>query len=92
VLAARALAECSRFDPERYTSAKSPRNHAATSPITVASGRKHAVVARHVRKAATPQRPRPLGRSVPQPEAQAPESSTTNDEQPAISTIKRSES
>ena len=49
VLGARALAECSRFDPERYTSAKSRRNYAGTSPITVASGRKHAVLARHVR-------------------------------------------
>ena len=36
---ARTLAECSRFDPNRYTSAKSPRNYAATSPITIASGR-----------------------------------------------------
>ncbi len=48
VLGARALGEFGD-DPERYTSAKSRRNYAATSPITVASGRKHAVVARHVR-------------------------------------------
>ena len=39
VLGARTLAECSRFDPDRYTSAKSPRNYAGTSPITIASGR-----------------------------------------------------
>ena len=49
VLGARALAECSRCDPDRYTSAKSPRNYAGTSPITIASGRKHTVMARHVR-------------------------------------------
>ncbi len=54
VLGARALAECSRIDPERYTSAKSRRNYAGTSPITVASGRKHAVVARHVRNRRLP--------------------------------------
>ena len=48
VLGARALGEFGD-DPERYTSAKSRRNYAGTSPITVASGRKHAVLARHVR-------------------------------------------
>lgn len=48
VLGARALGEFGD-DPERYTSAKSRRNYAGTSPITVASGRKHTVVARHVR-------------------------------------------
>ena len=36
-------------DPDRYTSAKSRRNYAGTSPITITSGRKHAVVARHIR-------------------------------------------
>ena len=61
VLGARTLAECSRFDPDRYTSAKSPRNYAATSPITIGRDGKHAVVARHVRKPAPPQRPRPIG-------------------------------
>ena len=49
VLGARALDKCSKFDPHRYTSAKSRRNYAGTSPITVASGRKRAVLARHVR-------------------------------------------
>lgn len=49
VLGARALAECSRCDPDRYTSAKSHTNYAGTSPITVASGRKHTVLARQVR-------------------------------------------
>ena len=48
VLGARALGEFGD-DPDRYTSAKSRRNYAGTSPITVASGRKHAVLARQVR-------------------------------------------
>ena len=48
VLSARALGEFGD-DPERYTSTKSPRNYAPTSPITIASGRKRAVTARHVR-------------------------------------------
>jgi transposase len=48
VLGARVLAEFGD-DPERYDTAKSRRNYAGTSPITIASGRKHAVVARHVR-------------------------------------------
>ena len=65
VLGARTLAECSRFDPDRYTSAKSPTNYVGTSPNTVASGRKHVVVARHVRKVASPQRLGPIGGSVP---------------------------
>ena len=46
---ARTLPECSRDNPERCTSAKPPRNYAPTSPITVASDRKHALVARQVR-------------------------------------------
>ena len=48
VLGARALGEFGD-DPDRYTNAKSRRNYAGTSPITVASGRKHTVLARHVR-------------------------------------------
>ena len=36
-------------DPDRYTTAKSRKNNAGTSPVTVASGKKHAVLARHVR-------------------------------------------
>ena len=65
VLGARALDKCSRFDPHRYTSAKSRRNYAGTSPITVASGRKRAVLARQVRKAASLRRLGPIGGSVP---------------------------
>ena len=48
VLGARTLGEFGD-DPDRYTSAKSRRNYAGTSPITIASGRKHAVLARQVR-------------------------------------------
>ena len=53
VLGARALGEFGD-DPDRYTSAKSRRNYAGTSPITVASGRKRAVLARHVRNRRLP--------------------------------------
>ena len=34
-------------DPNSYTDAKSRRNYAGTSPLTVASGKKRAVLARH---------------------------------------------
>jgi hypothetical protein len=36
-------------DPDRYATAKSRKNYARTSPLTVASGKKRAVLARHVR-------------------------------------------
>ena len=48
VLGARVLGELGD-DPNRYTDAKSRRNYAGTSPLTVASGKKRAVLARHVR-------------------------------------------
>lgn len=48
MLGARVLGEFGD-DPERYDSAKSRRNYAGTSPITIASGRKHVVLARYVR-------------------------------------------
>ena len=48
VLGARVLGEFGD-DPERFTDAKSRRNYAGTSPITIASGKKHAVLARHAR-------------------------------------------
>jgi transposase len=48
VLGARVLGEFGD-DPDRYTTAKSRRNYAGTSPLTIASGRKRAVLARHVR-------------------------------------------
>ncbi len=48
VLGARVLGEFGD-DPDRYTSAKSRKNYAGTSPLTVASGKKRAVLARHVR-------------------------------------------
>ena len=44
---ARVLAETGD-DPARYASAKARKNYAATSPITRASGKKKAVLARHV--------------------------------------------
>jgi len=48
VLGARVLGEFGD-DPERFTDAKSRRNYAGTSPITIASGKKRAVLARHAR-------------------------------------------
>ena len=48
VLGARVLAEFGD-DPNRYDNVKSRRNYAGTSPLTIASGRKRAVTARHVR-------------------------------------------
>ena len=48
ILGARVLGEFGD-DPNRYTTAKCRKNYAGTSPLTVASGRKCAVLARHVR-------------------------------------------
>ncbi len=48
MLGARVLGEFGD-DPERYDTAKSRRNYAGTSPLTIASGKKRAVLARHVR-------------------------------------------
>ena len=48
VLGARVLGEFGD-DPTRYTTAKSRKNYAGTSPLTIASGKKRAVLARHVR-------------------------------------------
>ncbi len=48
VLGARVLGEFGD-EPERFVSAKSRRNYAGTSPLTISSGRKRAVTARHVR-------------------------------------------
>lgn len=48
ILGARVLGEFGD-DPNRYTNAKSRKNYAGTSPLTVASGKKRAVLARHVR-------------------------------------------
>jgi len=48
ILGARVLGEFGD-DPNRYTDAKSRKNYAGTSPLTVASGKKRAVLARHVR-------------------------------------------
>ena len=48
ILGARVLGEFGD-DVDRYTTAKSRKNYAGTSPLTVASGKKHTVMARHVR-------------------------------------------
>ena len=48
VLGARVLGEFGD-DPNRYTTAKCRKNYAGTSPLTIASGRKRAVLARHIR-------------------------------------------
>jgi len=48
VLGARALGEFGD-DPNRYANTKSRRNYAGTSPLTIASGKKKAVLARYVR-------------------------------------------
>jgi transposase len=48
ILGARVLGEFGD-DPNRYTDAKSRRNYAGTSPLSIASGKKRAVLARHVR-------------------------------------------
>jgi transposase len=48
ILGARVLGEFGD-DPNRYTNAKSRKNYAGTSPLTIASGKKKAVLARHVR-------------------------------------------
>jgi len=48
VLSARVLGEFGD-DPNRYADTKSRRNYAGTSPLTIASGKKRAVLARHIR-------------------------------------------
>jgi transposase len=48
ILGARVLGEFGD-DPNRYTDTKSRKNYAGTSPLTVASGKKRAVLARHIR-------------------------------------------
>ena len=48
ILGARALGEFGD-DPNRYADPKSRKNYAGTSPLTVASGKKRAVLARHIR-------------------------------------------
>ena len=48
VLGARVLGEFGD-DPNPYATAKSRRNYAGTSPITITSGKKRAVLARHIR-------------------------------------------
>ena len=86
VLGARVLGEFGD-DPNRYTDAKSRRNYAGTSPLTVASGKKRAVLARHVRN-------RRLYDAIdhwafaPCPPAPAPGPTTTSIAPPATPTTK----
>jgi transposase len=86
VLGARVLGEFGD-DPNRYTDAKSRRNYAGTSPLTVASGKKRAVLARHVRNRrlydAIDQWASARSRS-----ARAPAPSTTNTAPPTTPTTK----
>ncbi len=48
ILGARALGEFGD-DPNRYANPKSRKNYAGTSPLTIASGKRRAVLARHIR-------------------------------------------
>ncbi len=48
VIGARVLGEFGD-DPDRYATAKARKNYAGTSPLTIASGKRHVVLARHVR-------------------------------------------
>lgn len=48
ILGARVLGEFGD-DPNRYTTATCRKNYAGTSPLTIASGRKRAVLSRHIR-------------------------------------------
>lgn len=48
ILGARVLGEFGD-DPERFAEVKSRRNYAGTSPLTIASGKKRTVLARHAR-------------------------------------------
>ena len=87
VLGARVLGEFGD-DPDRYASAKSRKNYAGTSPLTVASGKKRAVLARHIRN-------RRLYDAIDQwafcscPTARAAAPTTTNDGPPGTFTTKR---
>ena len=89
ILGARVLGEFGD-DPNRYTTAKCRKNYAGTSPLTVASGKKRAVLARHVRN-------RRLYDAIDQwafcaltTPAPAPAPSTTNAAPPATCTTKPS--
>ena len=76
ILGARVLGEFGD-DPDRYATAKSRKIFAGTSPLTLASGKKRAVLARHVRnrRSTTPSTNGPSARSPPAP-AHAPTTTT----------------
>ena len=86
VLGARVLGEFGD-DPNRYTDAKSRRNYAGTSPLTVASGKKRAVLPATCATGAstTPSTTGPYARCPPAP---GPEPTTTSIAPPATPTTK----
>jgi transposase len=75
ILGARVLGEFGD-DPNRYQDARSRRNYAGTSPLTKASGKKRAVVARFVRNRLWPT-PATSGPSAPSAPRPGPGPSTT---------------
>ena len=87
MLGARVLGEFGD-DPERYESAKSRRNYAGTSPLTVASGRKRSVRARFVRNRRLADAVA-AGRSARCGRARAATTSTSGGEPPATSITRR---
>ena len=86
MLGARVLGEFGD-DPNRYTDAKSRRNYAGTSPLTVASGKKRAVWPATSATAACTT-PSTTGPSAPCPPARVPEPTTTSIAPPATPTTK----
>jgi transposase len=86
ILGARVLGEFGD-DPDRFTDAKSRKNYAGTSPLTVASGKNapcwHATCA--TAASTTPSTNGPSAHSRPAP---APDSSTTNTAPPATPTTR----
>jgi transposase len=86
VLGARVLGEFGD-DPNRYTDAKSRKNYAGTSPLTVASGKNAPCWPATCATSASTTRST-CGHSVPYRPAPAPAPSTTNTAPPAIATTR----
>ena len=76
MLGARVLGQFGN-DPNHYTDVKPRKNYARTSPLTVASGKKRAVLGRHVRNRRPLRRHRPMG-LLRLNNSPAPAPSTTN--------------
>lgn len=89
VLGARVLGEFGD-DPTRYTTAKSRKNYAGTSPLTIASAR-NAPCWPATSATDAPTTPSTPGPSPPSPEVLEHAPSTTNTAPPATSTTKPSE-